>query len=88
MNGCFSEWRCGSPFGRRLVLVFRQQRLELAVLATGLGAVGIYAVLADHVALNKKEIGVRIALGAQPGAVVGNIVRSGIILAGIGILLR
>jgi predicted permease len=61
--------------------------IVLAVLATGLGAVGIYAVLAHHVALNKKEIGVRIALGAQPGTVVGNIVRSGIILAGIGILL-
>jgi putative ABC transport system permease protein len=61
--------------------------IVLAALATGLGAVGIYAVLAHHVALNKKEIGVRMALGAQPGAVVGNIVRSGVILAGIGILL-
>ncbi len=59
----------------------------LAVLATGLGAVGIYAVLAHHVALNKKEIGVRMALGAQRGTVVGSIVRSGVILAGIGILL-
>ncbi len=61
--------------------------IVLAVLATGLGAVGIYAVLAHHVALNRKEIGVRMALGAQPGAVVANIVRSGMILAGIGILL-
>jgi predicted permease len=61
--------------------------IVLAVLATGLGAVGIYAVLAHHVALNKKEIGLRMALGAQPGTVVGGIVRSGMILAGIGILL-
>ncbi len=61
--------------------------IVLATLATGLGAVGIYAVLAHHVALNKKEIGVRMALGAQPGTVVANIVRSGIILAGVGILL-
>ncbi len=61
--------------------------IVLAVLATGLGAVGIYAVLAHHVALNKREIGVRLALGAQPGTVVGNIVRSGMTLAGVGILL-
>ena len=61
--------------------------IVLAVLATGLGAVGIYAVLAHHVALNKKEIGVRMALGAQPGAVVANNVRSGVTLAAIGLLL-
>ena len=61
--------------------------IVLAVLATALGAVGIYAVLAHHVAFNKKEIGVRLALGAQPGAVLGGIVRSGIILAGLGIVL-
>ena len=61
--------------------------IVLAVLATGLGAVGIYAVLAHHVSLNKKEIGVRLALGAQAGTVVGNIVRSGMMLAGIGILI-
>ena len=61
--------------------------IVLAVLATGLGAVGIYAVLAHHVALNKREIGVRLALGAQPRIVVGSIVRSGMTLAGVGILL-
>ena len=60
--------------------------IVLAVLATALGAVGIYAVLAHHVALNKKEIGVRMALGAQASTVVGDIVRSGVMLAGVGIL--
>ncbi len=61
--------------------------IVLAVLATGLGAVGIYAVLAHHVALSKREIGVRMALGAKPSALIGSIVRSGMILAGVGILL-
>jgi len=60
--------------------------IVLAVLATGLGAIGIYAVLAQHVALNKREIGVRIALGAQRGVVVGGVVRSGLVLAGVGII--
>jgi len=59
--------------------------IVLAVLATGLGAIGIYAVLAHHVALNKREIGVRMALGAQPGVVVRSVVGSGLVLAGIGI---
>ena len=61
--------------------------IVLALLATGLGAVGIYAVLAHQVAANKKEIGVRMALGAQPTLVVRELVRSGIVLAGIGILV-
>ena len=61
--------------------------IVLAVLATGLGAIGIYAVLAHHVALNKREIGVRMALGAQPGVVVGGVVRSGLLLGGVGIVI-
>lgn len=61
--------------------------IVLAGLATGLGAIGIYGVLAHHVALTKKEIGVRMALGAQPGVVVAGVVRSGLVLAGIGIAI-
>ena len=61
--------------------------LVLAALATGLGAIGIYAVLAQHVASNRREIGVRMALGAEPETVVGGVVRSGLILAGTGIAL-
>lgn len=61
--------------------------IVLAALATGLGAIGIYAVLAHHVSLNKREIGVRMALGAQPGAVIASVVRSGLLLAGVGILI-
>lgn len=57
----------------------------LAILATSLGAIGVYAVLAHYVALNKKEIGVRMALGAQPRTLVTMLIRSGLRLAGIGI---
>ncbi|MEM7414569.1 MAG: ABC transporter permease [Gemmatimonadota bacterium] len=57
----------------------------LATLATGLGAVGIYAILAQHVARNRREIGVRLALGAEPTSVVLRVVHSGLTLALIGI---
>ncbi len=59
----------------------------LAGLATGLGAIGIYAVLAQHVALSRHEIGVRMALGADPGVVVSGVVRSGLVLAFVGIAI-
>ena len=59
----------------------------LAGLASILGALGIYAVLAHHVASSRREIGVRMALGARPGSVVGGVVRSGMLLCVIGIAI-
>jgi ABC-type antimicrobial peptide transport system permease subunit len=58
----------------------------LALLATALGGIGIYAALSQHVAANRKDIGVRVALGAEPWSVVGGVVRSGLLTAGVGIV--
>jgi putative ABC transport system permease protein len=52
-----------------------------------LGAVGLYGVLAYVVALRRRELGIRMALGASPWAVAGAIARYGLALAGIGIVL-
>ena len=59
----------------------------LAGLATALGTVGIYAVLAHYVASNTKSIGIRMALGAGPARIVGGLLGSGLAVAGIGIVV-
>jgi putative ABC transport system permease protein len=50
-----------------------------------LAAMGVYGVLAFSVAQRRDEIGLRMALGAEPGDVVRLVVRQGAVLAGLGI---
>jgi ABC-type antimicrobial peptide transport system permease subunit len=58
-----------------------------AALALALAAVGVYGVLSYVVTHRRQEIGVRIAMGAGPGRVLGLILRGGLMLAGTGIAL-
>src|SRR5580693_7720382 len=50
-----------------------------------LGVVGIYGVIACSVSQRVREIGIRLALGAQTQSLTGMFVRHGLILTGIGI---
>ena len=52
-----------------------------------LGTVGIYGVITYSVSQRTREIGIRMALGAQRGAVVGAFVRQGIWLTIVGIAI-
>jgi putative ABC transport system permease protein len=52
-----------------------------------LSGVGLYAVLSYSVRQRLQEIGIRMALGAQPSDVLGMVVRQGMALAGAGIAL-
>jgi predicted permease len=57
-----------------------------AVVTLVLGAIGLYGVMAYVIALRTRELGVRLALGASPRAVVAMLTRQGVVLTGFGIV--
>jgi len=67
-------------FATRLLSFFAAASLFLA-------ALGLYGVLTYAVAQRTREIGIRMALGAERGAVTKQIVGQGLRLAGIGVLI-
>jgi putative ABC transport system permease protein len=57
----------------------------VGLVAMLLAAIGLYGVIAYSVARRTKEIGIRVALGANPGAVVGLVMRQGLLVALAGL---
>ena len=57
------------------------------LLATVLASIGLYGVMAFVVARRRKELGIRLALGAQPGFVIWLVMREVLLLLAIGLAI-
>jgi putative ABC transport system permease protein len=69
------------------------QRFSMALLSVFAGvslvlaAAGVYGVMSYSVAARRRELGIRLALGARPQALLAQILRSGVVMAGMGAML-
>jgi predicted permease len=79
-----TQVRAESVSQRRFVLILVG---AFGVLALVMAAVGVYGVMALIVSERTEEIGIRLALGAQPAAVLRLIVVQGLTLAAAGIAI-
>lgn len=77
----------------RAASTFSRQRFSMSLLAAFAGIavfltiIGLHGVVANSVAQRRKELGIRIALGASPFAILRQVVGSGMLLALIGLAI-
>jgi putative ABC transport system permease protein len=80
MDAIMDRARTPTRFATLLIAIF-------AAVAAVLAAIGLYGVLATLVRQRTAEIGIRMALGAQPARVFARVVGAGLQLSAIGIAI-
>ncbi len=79
----FEEAVSGSWYAQKVAALLLS---VLGSVSLALSAIGVYSVLAYGVKQREHEIGIRLALGAAPSAVIGMVLRRGLMLTAIGIM--
>src|ERR1022692_2661518 len=75
-------WQSATPWR------FLSQVLELfAAIALLLAVIGVYGVISYSIGERSHELGLRMALGAQPGQVLGLVLRQAMVLSLIGVVI-
>ena len=93
-----AEWRPGmgmqfQVFQQQISDTLMRERLLAALagffgaLAALLATIGLYGVLAYHVVRRRNEIGIRMALGATRGQIVGLVLKDAALLVSIGLVI-
>ena len=73
-------------FNHNLVVI-NQTLAGFSLLGLVLAAVGLYGVISNLVAQRTREFGIRLALGAPTGSVLGLVLRGGLVLTAIGLAI-
>ena len=60
---------------------------SMGLVGLGLAMVGLYGLVAYTVSRRTREIGIRMAIGARPGSVLGMVMRHGTVLVAVGAVL-
>jgi len=78
----FFDVRVTKTFG-----LFLKAIAGLGILGLALALVGLYGLMSYSVSLRRREIGIRMAIGADPAGVVGMVLKHGMLLAGSGAVI-